>query len=70
MIVNLPRFGSGLRPVFEGSPLRVSPVAGRLRMAGNNITANSNTVKRKVATSNAKAIRDARKNTSFLDIKA
>ncbi len=69
-IVSLPRFGTGLRPIFEGSPLRVSPVAGRLRMAGNNITQNSATVKRNIAASNAQAMRNARQNTSFINVKA
>ena len=69
-IVSLPRFGTGLRPVFEGSPLRVSPVAGRLRMAGNNIAANSRIVKRGVAASNAKAVRDAKRSASSINVKA
>ena len=70
MIVNLPRFGTGIRPIFEGSPLRVSPVAGRLAMAGNNVAGNRNIIQRVVASSNAQARRDAKENKSFLDIKA
>lgn len=69
MIINLPRFGTGISPIFQGSPMNVPPVAGRLRMAAGNILANRNTVQRLVARGNAKAIQDARKNTS-INIKA
>ena len=70
MIVSLPRFGNGIRPIFEGSALRVPPVEGRLAMAGRNIRANSNTIRQGVASSNSQARRDASDNKSFLSVKA
>ena len=69
MLINLPRFGTGIPPIFQGSPMNVPPVSGRLRMAAGNILSNRNTVRQLVARSNAKAMQDARKNTS-INIKA
>lgn len=69
MLINLPRFGTGIPPIFQGSPMNVPPVAGRMRLAAGNILASRNTVQRLVARSNAKAMQDARKNTS-INIKA
>ncbi len=70
MIVSLPRFGTGIRSVFEGSPTSVIPVKGRLKMASRNIALNRNTIKRKVMAFNEKAIRDAKEVSSLVNIKA
>ena len=70
MIINLPRFGTGIAPIFRGSPMNVPPVAGRLRMAAGNILANRNTVQRMVARGNAKAIQDAKKTSNLINLKA
>lgn len=65
MIINLPRFGTGIPPIFQGSPMNVPPVAGRLKMAARNIMQNRSSIQRLVARGNSKALRDARKNTSI-----
>jgi hypothetical protein len=70
MIVQLPRFGTGVRSVFQGSPMSVPPVAGRLKMISRNLIAARNTTRRIVNASNQKAIRDAREINSLLSVKA
>lgn len=70
MQVALPRFGNGVASVFSGSPVKVSSVAGRLKMASSNLKATGRTVQKKVAQQNAKAVRDAKVHNSKINIKA
>ena len=70
MQVALPRFGNGVASVFEGSPVKVSNVAGRLQMASSNLKANGHMIQQGVASSKAQAIRDAKEIVSNVSIKA
>ena len=49
MQVQLPSFGGGIPSVFNGSPVRIPPVSGKLSMAGANITANTREVQQNIA---------------------
>lgn len=71
MQVALPRFGNGLSSVFNSSPVKVMPVAGRLTMSASNVKANSQTVKQSVASGKAQALADARQsNSQVVNVKA
>ncbi|MEE8484198.1 MAG: hypothetical protein V3S46_06330 [Nitrospinota bacterium] len=70
MQVALPRFGNGMVSVFDGSPVKVSNVAGRLKMASSNLKATGRTIQQGVAQQNAKAIQDAKIQYSRINIKA
>lgn len=56
--------GSGVKSVFDGSPIKVDNVAGRLNIASSNIKANFGKVQQEVASRNAQGMQYARENKS------
>lgn len=70
MEIKLPRLGTGLNSVFEGSPIKLNNISGRLRTAGENVHMSETNVKQTVEKENAEAARDAREHKSFINVKA
>lgn len=71
MQLNIPKMGTGLPSIFNGSPTKVPPPIGRLKAAGNNVSMNQKGVKKDVEGSNAKIEQYAKTPKSAgVDIKA
>jgi hypothetical protein len=71
MAINLPRLGTGLESVFEGNPIKLNNVSGRLKVAGENVQTSEINVKQTVQKENTEAARDAQEHKSFIiDVKA
>lgn len=71
MQLNMPKMGSGLPSIFNGSPTKVPPAMGRLKAAGSNVSMNQKGVKREVQSGNSKVERYAKTpKTGGVDVKA
>ncbi len=54
MQINMVKFGSGVPAIFKGSPIKVPPVSGKLRIMGGNIQKSSGGTKKVVQHANQK----------------
>lgn len=70
MMINVPRFGTGVSPIFEGSPIKQSNVSGKLDIASQNVQKSEANIKQTVGQKNVKAANDAKENKSFVNVKA
>jgi hypothetical protein len=70
MMINVPRFGTGLSPIFEGNPIKQSNVSGRLDIASENVQKSEANIKQTVEQKNVEAANDAKELKSFVNVKA
>ncbi len=59
MQINMVKFGTGVPAIFNGSPIKVPPVSGKLQMMGGNIEKSGGSTKKIVANGNQKLERFA-----------
>ncbi len=59
MQINMSKMGSGVPAIFDGSPIKVPPVSGKLAMMGGNIEKSGSSTKKVVAQGNQKLERFA-----------
>ncbi len=52
MIVDIPRMGTGIKSVFNGGPMSVIPVSGRLNVGAKNIMKLAKVVQQRVSNFN------------------
>lgn len=59
MQINMTKMGSGVPAIFNGSPIKVPPVSGKLAMMGGNIEKSGGSTKQIVTQANQKLERFA-----------
>ncbi len=52
MQINMVKFGTGVPAIFNGSPIKVPPVSGKLQMMGGNIAKSGGATQKVVAKGN------------------
>lgn len=58
--INLPKFGTGMRPILRGSAIKVGTPVGKLRVGASNIASSGRGIKQLVSAGKVKAANDAK----------